>query len=73
MGGGHTVAIGDRFVRAGQANKVFVVTRIDQRPHHPPHARLKASTPHDDQITIAVATLGDARYFLPVPDQGSSV
>ena len=39
--------------------KVYVVTRIDERPHHPPHARLVADTPTREEITIAVGTLLD--------------
>ena len=63
----HHVAVGDQFIRTGQPHKVYVVTRIDERPHHPPHARLVASTPSGDQITIAVGTLTDRRYFMPAP------
>lgn len=63
----HPVAVGDRFIRAGQPHKVYVVTRIDQRPHHPPHARLRADVPYGDDITIAVGTLADRRFFVPAP------
>jgi len=63
----HTVAVGDRFRRAGQTLKVYVVTRIDERPHHPPHARLVAETPTREEITIAVGTLLDRHFFTPAP------
>lgn len=62
-----TVAIGDRFIRSGQPGKVFSVTRIDERPHHPPHARLTALTFAKEEITIAVTTLLDRRFFAPAP------
>jgi len=62
-----SVAVGDRFVRAGLPHKVYVVTRIDERPHHPPHARLKALTRYGDDITIAVGTLADRHFFVPAP------
>lgn len=62
-----SVAVGDRFVRVGQPHKVYEVFRIDQRPHHPPHARLKTLTPYGDDITIAVATLADRHFFEPAP------
>ncbi len=65
------VAVGDQFVRAGQPHKVYVVLRIDERPHHPPHARLQPTMPGGDQITIAVGTLADRRYFLPAPPPAS--
>lgn len=64
----HSVAIGDRFTRSGQPLKVYQVTRIDERPHHPPHARLTALTATREEITIAVGTLLDRRYFTPVPE-----
>lgn len=63
----NTVTIGDRFIRTGQPSKVFAVTRIDERPHHPPHARLMALTPDKEEITIAVNTLLDRRFFAPAP------
>ncbi|MEI8393793.1 MAG: hypothetical protein WCF85_03590 [Rhodospirillaceae bacterium] len=62
----HPVAIGDHFIRTGQPLKIYVVTRIDERPHHPPHARLRAVTQSGDDITIAVGTLADRHFFLPV-------
>ncbi len=65
--GRRSVSIGDRFMRAGQPSKVYVVTRIDERPHHPPHARLTALTSAREEITIAVGTLLDRRYFTPGP------
>lgn len=68
-GGGNTVEIGDRFSRTGQPSKVYVVTRIDQRSHHPPHARLTALTSAHEEITIAVSTLLDRRYFMPGPPE----
>jgi len=68
-GGGNTVEIGDRFSRTGQPSKVYVVTRIDQRSHHPPHARLTALTSAHEEITIAVNTLLDRRYFMPGPPE----
>lgn len=62
-----TVTIGDRFIRSGQPSKIFAVTRIDERPHHPPHARLTALTSAKEEITIAVGTLLDRRFFAPAP------
>lgn len=62
-----TVAIGDRFVRAGQPSKIYVVTRIDERPHFPPHARLTAMSLAREEITIAVSTLLDSHYFTRAP------
>lgn len=67
MSSRHTVAVGDRFIRTGQPLKVYVVTRIDERPHHPPHARLTSLTANRDDITIAVGTLTDRSYFIPAP------
>jgi hypothetical protein len=63
----HSVAVGDRFIRTGQPLKVYLVTRIDERPHHPAHARLVSLTPNRDEITIAVGTLSDRAYFMPAP------
>ena len=65
MSARHPVAVGDRFIRTGQPHKVYEVMRIDERPHHPPHARLRQMASGGDYITIAVGTLADRRYFQP--------
>lgn len=73
-GAGRTaITIGDRFIRAGQPSKVFAVTRIDERPHHPPHARLTAITSTKEDITIAVNTLLDRRFFQPAPAESAEL
>jgi len=61
------VTVGDRFTRAHQPSKIYVVTKIDERAYCPPHARLVALNATHEQITIAVGTLQDRRFFLPGP------
>lgn len=52
------VAVGDRFVRAGQPQKVYVVTGLREKPGFPPHAELRL---HKDSepILIGVSALMD--------------
>ncbi|CAK0766111.1 DUF4224 domain-containing protein [Azospirillaceae bacterium] len=67
MSSRQNVNIGDRFTRVGQARKIYVVSRIDERAHHLPHARLTAQTLDREEITVSVKTLLDRRFFMPAP------
>ncbi|MBI1321189.1 MAG: hypothetical protein GC168_19865 [Candidatus Hydrogenedens sp.] len=60
------LALGSRFIRAGQPWKVFAVTRIFERPPLQPHAHLVADNRDRDEATIAVNVLLDRRFFTPV-------
>lgn len=58
------VAIGDRFARAGQSSRVYVVVALDiNRPGLPPHARLQAEDEPTEQMIIAIAALTDANLY----------
>lgn len=52
------VAVGDRFARVGQPQKVYVVTALKEKPGFPPHVELRL---HKDSgpILIGVSALTD--------------
>jgi hypothetical protein len=56
------VAIGDRFARVGQLEKVYGVTEIRAKPGFPPHAELKLDT-GGGSILIGVSALTDRRLY----------
>ncbi|HEY0833784.1 MAG TPA: hypothetical protein VGE72_07740 [Azospirillum sp.] len=58
------IAAGDRFMRAGQASRVYVVVTPDiNRPDLPPHARLQVEDEPTELMIIAVAALGDPNLY----------
>ncbi|HYH18161.1 MAG TPA: hypothetical protein VD995_06050 [Azospirillum sp.] len=58
------VAVGDRFARAGQSSRVYVVVALDiNRPGLPPHARLQVEDEPTEKVTIAIAALGDPTLY----------
>lgn len=57
-----SVAIGDRFARTGQPDKVYVVTGIRAKPGEPPHAQL-ALEGGGGPILIGVSVLSDRGLY----------
>ena len=56
------VAIGDRFARTGQPEKVYIVTGIRSKPGYPPHANLRLEG-GDSPILIGVSALTDRGLY----------
>lgn len=56
------LAVGDRFARTGQPEKVYVVTGIRTKPGEPPHAQL-ALEGGGGQILIGVSALTDRSLY----------
>lgn len=56
------VAVGDRFARTGQPEKVYVVTALKEKPGFPSHAELRL---HNDSghILIGVSALTDRTLY----------
>ncbi|WP_448190209.1 hypothetical protein [Azospirillum sp. sgz301742] len=57
-----TVAIGDRFTRTGQLEKVYVVTGIRTKPGEPSHAQL-ALEGGGGPILIGLSALTDRSLY----------
>jgi hypothetical protein len=57
------VEIGDRFIKTGRPEKIYVVTLLDERKDHPPHARLAPLEGPREEVTIAVSALKDTNFF----------
>ncbi|MBY0396917.1 MAG: hypothetical protein K2X91_10680 [Thermoleophilia bacterium] len=57
-----SVAVGDRFARTGQPDKVYVVTGLRIRPGEPPHANLTLEG-GGGPILIGVSVLSDRTLY----------
>ncbi|MDQ2102545.1 hypothetical protein [Azospirillum isscasi] len=58
-----SVSVGDRFTKAGQPSRVFIVIALDGRPGRPPHAFVSAASNGGDRLLIAVSALTDSTLF----------
>ena len=56
------IAIGDRFVRVGQPDKVFVVTALRDKPGFPPHVELRLQG-DGGPILLGVSALTDRSLY----------
>lgn len=56
------VAIGDRFARTGQPEKVYVVTGLRTKPGEPPHVQLTLEG-WSGPILIGVSALTDRSLY----------
>ncbi len=61
-----SVAIGDRFARIGQPEKVYVVTGIRTRPGFPQHADMRLEG-GGGPLLIGVSALVDRSLYQRVP------
>jgi hypothetical protein len=57
-----TVAVGDRYARIGQPDKVYVVTGLRTKPGEPPHVQL-ALEGGGGPILIGVSALTDRSLY----------
>lgn len=57
------VEIGDRLVRFGNPESVWVVQRFLEFPHMPKHVQMVREGPSNRTLTMAVTTVQDGRQF----------
>lgn len=56
------IALGDRFIRVGQPEKIYVVAGIRTRPGEPPHANLELEGGGGPML-IGVSALTDRSLY----------
>jgi len=63
-----SVVVGDRFIKVGIFQMpVWKVSRIDNDPHKPAHAKLEKEGAERDSITVSIPALTDSTLFRRVP------
>ena len=63
-----SIKAGDKFIKPGVPNIVWVVNRLVDLPNLPPHAELSVKGQHKRKMMMSEDALTDPRLFLRIED-----